>query len=312
MALITATFETRAANANDGKIVVVFTDEDGISGSAWVGKVAVTSPTGVVLRTYTTSQVTFGPGGTGTILVPIPLDASGAYLRGNYAFSLYLDNTAGNPNPDKEAVVAYNYCPHNSPNHTTSDLIKMLSSVNCDTKLMTITDTTDYTVPAGLTMITRVITFSPPSIANISPTTTTGASMVGVLTYTNVTYGSELNVSFQYNEQTPTAGVTLVSMGSAEIFIERLVDCGQDMCALTKCLAARFDTLNEQAVNVGGWANLGRQTLGNFQYARDLISIAVMLKSCNEYTMAKGYFDRAKVLLNCNCGCPDTTQPVPL
>ena len=123
--LVNVTFEARQANANDGKIVVFFQDEEGLSGAEFVGKVAVVSPTGEVLYTFLDPEATFSEAGSDTIVIPIPLDAAGNYLRGDYSFSVQLDDTTAGVDPEIDEEFVYNYCPHNSPDHTTSDLVKM-------------------------------------------------------------------------------------------------------------------------------------------------------------------------------------------
>jgi hypothetical protein len=310
--LVRVTFETRATSADDGNIVIFFQDEDGIALSTWEGKAIVVSPTGITLRTYGTGMVTFASAGNNKILVPIPLDGTGAYLKGDYDITVWLDNTqAGAPTPDLEVQHVYNYCPHNSVDHHTSDLVKMESAVDCDAELITASDISDY-VTDDITMLTRMITITPPSVANVAESLTTGQSLTAVLTYTNVIYSAELNVSFEYQEEEPTGQVTFISMGSAEIFVEHFVDCAHDICGVVKCLADRFDALLAKSVHYGGWYALPPAEVGNYNYAQTLIVLAQTLNKCGEFTRGKTYLDKAKVLLNCDCGCADNDLPKPL
>ena len=305
--LIFVTFEARDA-ANDGKIVVFFQDEEGLVTDGFVGKAAVVSPVGETLYTYADPSVTFGSAGSGSILIPIPKDAAGNYLRGDYSFSVQLDDTT-NGGIEIEEEFVYNYCPHNSPDHTTSDLVKMTAVLDCDTELFTADDTTDYT---DVTRLTRVLTITRPAITGLSPATTGGDTLVVGVTYTNVTYSALLNVSFEYQEEEVTSEVTVISKGSAAIFIEVLADCDANMCGVVNCLIERFNTLSARAKKAGGWGNLDTQLVANFRYVESLVNLASLARNCNNSTQGKVYINEAKELLDCDCGCANTTTPKPL
>lgn len=307
--LVRVTFEARSANANDGNIVVFFQDEEGLSGAEFVGKVAVVSPTGEVLYTFLDPEATFSEAGSDTILIPIPLDAAGNYLRGDYIFSVELDDTTAGSGAEIAEEFTYNYCPHNSPDHTTSDLVKMTAVLDCETELFTAEDITDYT---DVTRLTRILTITRPAITGLSPATTGGDNLVVAVTYTNVTYSALLDVSFEYQEEDVTAEVTVISTGSAAIFIEVLADCDANMCGVVNCLIERFNTLNSRAQKAGGWQNLDTQSVANYRYVESLVNLSSLARLCNNSTQARTYLAEAKNLLNCDCGCSDTVTPKPL
>ncbi len=175
--------------------------------------------------------------------------------------------------------------------------------------MFTAEDITDYT---DVTRLTRILTITRPAITGLSPATTGGDNLVVAVTYTNVTYSALLDVSFEYQEEDVTAEVTVISTGSAAIFIEVLADCDANMCGVVNCLIERFNTLNSRAQKAGGWHNLDAQAVANYRYVESLVNLASLARNCNNSTQARTYLAEAKTLLNCDCGCSDTVTPKPL
>lgn len=303
---VSVKFEARSGDANDGKIVVRFFED--ASTTTFTGKVSIISPTGVVLRSYATGSVSFVGPGTASILVPIPLDGAGEYLRGTYTIQVFLDDNGAGPHPLIEVTHPYYFCPHNSPDHTTSDLIKLGVVLDCAAETLLATDETDYT---DITRLTRVLTTTPPAVTNVAASTTGTGSLTSAVTYTNVTYGTELEVSFSYNSET-SGGVPFISYGSAVVFVETKVDCDPNLCATVNCLTERFNTLKSRSKQAGGWYNLPAQERENYEYVASLVALAQMARGCNNYTQSKAYIDEAKTLLNCDCGCAAEPTPKPL
>lgn len=304
---IAATFETRKGNSNDGKIVAVFTDNLGTSATPFTIGLGVTDPVGNLISDYNVNVAALSIGGTNTLTVDIPLDSSGNYLSGEYqlAFSYY------NIGPTESDVVetGYVYTPKHIPDHTESDLITLETTLDCDAETLLAKDTSEY---GDVDRLTRLITITPPEISGESPETTTSAQVSAAVTYTNVTYSSLLEVSFEYDELEVSSDVGVISRGSAAIYIEDAVDCDPNICQVVKCLASKFSALKAKAAKVGGWGGLSDQDRGDFEYASTLVSLAQQLRACGEYAAAKPYVDEAKTILNCDCGCAENTKPTPL
>lgn len=305
---IAVVFETRKGNANDGKIVATFTDNEGTSASDYAIGLGVVSPTGEVLCTYTGNVGNLDIGGTASLDIDIPLDSNGDYLAGEYDLQLSWYNLDSSDNGLVEP--SYIYTPHHTPDHAESDLITLATTLSCDAETLVAEDTTEY--GEDYTRLTRLITITPPSITGVSPLTSSSSQLTAAVTYTNVTYSSLLAVSFEYNVLEVTADVGIISRASASIYKENPVDCDPKMCAVVKCLASKFDNLKAKAVKVGGWSGLSEEDLGNFQYATALVTLAQQLRVCGEYDLAKPYVDEAKNLLKCDCGCAENTNPTPL
>jgi len=305
--LITAVFETRQAEANDGKIVVTFTDNEGTSAEPYSCGVRIVSPIGVELCTIAGTLIEVAIGGSGSIEIDIPLDSNDDYLGGTYEFTVTYDN---GDEPVPELDYTYTYSPLHTPNHLESTLITLTTLLDCDAETLVGTDTSDYT---DVTRLTRALTITPPTVSGASASTTSGATVTAAVTYTNVTYETLLNVSFEWNEVVEDDDITaFISRGSARIYAENYVDCDPNLCALVQCLASKFQKLKNQAVSLGGWFYLPAQAQADYQYASTLISLGQNLRNCGEYEQAAPYIAEAATLLNCNCGCSDTTGPKPL
>ena len=304
---IALSFECRRGNANDGKIVATFHDNMGTSSSPYTIGLGAVSPTGVLLADYNVNGAILPIGGTVSLYVTIPKDSSGNYLAGVYELTVNYYNIEGTDN--RLETYAYQFDPHSSPDHLESDLVKLETVLDCDAKTLVATDTSDYT---DVTRLTRALTITPPSVAGASPSTTSGATVTAAVTYTYVTYSTLLNVSFEYNEETPDDLTTLISYGSAYIYAENYVDCDVNLCALTQCLAAKFQSLKSQSQAAGGVEYLPQNVWANFQYAQSLVVIASQLRNCGLYDAAQPYVNEASTLLSCDCGCDQNTNPQPL
>lgn len=303
--LITVVFETREGNANDGKIVVTFTDNEGTSSDPYNCGFNIVSPTGVVLCTIPGTLFEVAVGGTGFGTIDIPLDSAGDYLGGEYEITVTYDN---GDEPVPEESYTYLYTPLNTPDHG-GTFITLETTLDCDAETLVGEDTTDYT---DVTRLTRALTITPPSITGASASTTSGANVTAAVTYTDVTYETLLNVSFEYNEVDDDGLTALISRGSAKVYIENYVDCDPDLCSLVKCLAAKFQSLKNKASKSGGWAFLSPQDSANFYYSQTLVNLAQMLRKCGDYDAAQPYIEEASTLLNCDCGCTPNTNPRPL
>lgn len=305
--LVSPTFEWRKGNANDGKIIVGFVDDEG-GLNAYTVSVAITDPLGVVLCTLAETEVTLAIGGDDNIFVNIPKDAAGNYLQGEYHFNIVYND--GVTNVDRNDV--YNFVAYSSPDHLTSTLVGLTAALDCNTELITAKDTTDYTSVEGLSVIDRDLTITPPTVAGVSPTTADADQIQAAVTYTNVPYQASLDVSFEYGQLVVDGVVTFFAFGSANLYVVIDVDCDPNMCSLVKCLSAKFQSLKAKADKLGGWAMLSATERGNFDYAQTLVGMAMQLRTCGENQMAKTYINEAKPLLNCDCGCSDTTGPTPI
>ena len=305
--IITGVFETRKGNANDGKIVATFHDDIGSSVTPFTIGLGVVSPTGVVISNVLVNVAVLAIGGTQTLTIDIPLDSAGDYLSGNYALEFSYYNADSSESDVLEAT--YLYTPKHSPDHTTSSLVTMTTTVDCDAETLVAKDTTEY---GDVTRLTRLITITQPAIADETPSTTTNAQLTETLTYTLVTYSSLLEVSFEYDAVEISEGFDLISRGSAALYAEDFIDCDPKICNLVKCLASKFNALKNKSERVGGWSGLSAQDQSNFAYASTLVNLAQMLRNCGKYAAAKPYVDEAADILNCDCGCTSTNTPTPL
>jgi hypothetical protein len=304
--LISASFEARKGNANDGKIYVSFADDEGTGGSVTCA-FEITNPAGVVICTLAETEITFAPGGDGENSVDIPLDSLGAYMEGDYTFQFVV---TGITSPIDRTDI-YSYVAYNAPDHLSSDTIAWTTNLDCNTEEITAEDVTVYPTE-DFTRNSRLLTVTPPVVSGASPTTSTSATVTAPVTYTNVPYQVTLDVVYSYNQIDVDEVLTFFSFGSTNLYISIDVDCDPNMCSTVKCLASKFDKLEAKATRLGGWFNLSPQDKGDFEYASTLTLLAMQLRTCGENNMAKPYIAKAKALLNCDCGCSDSTGPQPI
>lgn len=306
-------FETRKGNANEGKIVCVFTDTPATLGATWQVDFGVISPLGVTLRDISGANVAMSAGGTATILVDIPKTSDGKeYLGGEYELEIYYNNTASS-NPQSTTRI-YEYCPKHSVDHSKSDYVKREYVLDCLAETLLLRDITDWE-GQGLTRLTRNLSITPPVITGESPTESNSLSSISVnLSYTNVVYQTLMEATFEYDSDGEDTDMLIISRGSVFLYDEVKVDCKSSFCDTVYCLYERLKKLRVTSQRCGGWSYVPAHVKDEYEWAMTLVNMATMLRDCGSFVESKKLIDEATALLggDCSCGCDDLDKPKPI
>lgn len=162
-------FDTQPQSPNKGKIGFYF-NETTVAADSWEIYVTVISPDAATIQEAAdfsgAGDVTMAFGGSGSLLVDIPLDSNGNYMAGGYNIQIWRKLVPVVGDPEGEEAICdtlYTFCPHNTPNSTANDKISTSETLSCITGLLTGNDITDYDA-LGLTIDGRTLTITPPAI----------------------------------------------------------------------------------------------------------------------------------------------------
>lgn len=309
--LVAFTFDTDEASPNDGKISVSMDNTDA-PGTPYDFYIGITAPSGEVLKALptVTPDAALNGGTSDSFEVDIPLDSDGNYLGGTYTFVVRRDDGASD---DTTVTKTFVYTPHNDPDHLAGTPTLDVDFQCLDGAILA-QDTTDYEA-SGLTIVEREITITPPSIDPQSAATGAGPSETLTVAFTNVTYGVELNVRFERDEEDLGDDVGVECVYSVILYEEVDVECETGgICGSLECLGEELDKVYNQACAAGGYTNLSATIKDKMVWAMMNITMAKMKYDCGKVTESQTYLARAKEAINCGCGCNDTgtdTDPQP-
>lgn len=305
------TFERRTGNADDGKIVIVATNDgltSTIEGDAAVNlRFRVTAPSGVLLDTITSGAASV----TGLALAAVHTEkvtipsGPGGDVSGDYLIEMKVEvtaNTADNVTLSGE----FEYCPENK---TALSLIG-----NCQGPSIQLKDKTDY---GGYARLTRVLTLVHPEVNGVQPdNSVTGASLiVAVPTHSNVSYVGNITTTVQktevvsalesqpdeftfYHNMTWTGSVTLT------------FQCATSFKELAKCYTDKLKALASKACRIGGYRALSKDEFDLMTEMQSEYMLYQIAKDCYDYDGMNTHYNNLKNLLNCNCCGAGSATPL--
>jgi len=287
--MTTFQFNNKVGDANKGKIVVTYNNTSGSAKDFYYGVVGPTSTVKALTGTPDSSAV--ANGATVVLTVAIPLTSDGKLQAGVYV--LTFKESAG-------AVQTYTHT--YAGETTTTPTLKV--DVDCLKRTMRFRDQSVYTYTGFTTTAVKTTTIQYPVIPGVvtpSDVVSTASDIQLAITHAGVSF------SISY-----VANLTL-SVVSGSFAIEELhtvskalnqeIACNYNVCRLRKCVTEEIDRVAGVAAKKGGTGQLCAAD----QNILDLLPVYMQLVdyafTCNDMDAAKLYFDKAKALITCDCGC---------
>ncbi len=299
-------FDTVKTSSSNGQINAVCENSD-TPGVEWDFYIEITAPSGEVIKTMPDSpDLTLDGDERDGILVDIPLDSNGDYMEGEYAFR--VRRVAGDV--DTTVSDTYDYIANVEPNNL-GGVAVLATSFSCLTGKIIASDETPYTA-AGLTLVTRSVTITPPTIDTQDAATTNSASTYLIVGYSNVTYQSKLDIEFTWGDEDLGDGISASAEGSIILYEETLVECEDGgICESIECIGDALSKAYNEACAAGGYSRLAQGTKDKIEWSMLNLAMAKMKYDCGEVDASQTYLERAKQGINCGCGCSGTESNSP-
>lgn len=266
--------------------------------------IAIASPIGVIKLSGDPVTVDFVVPGSGQLnnqlVVDIPVNQDSERVEGDYVF-IVKERVTGT-NVITESRATFNFCAGPSS-------VNIQNTVNCLSGILSIRDETAYgsgvVVNRNMTIVHPII----PGVPDIVDTTT-------ALSYVNINF-THVNVLYQVKLEATTAKTTVhndnysfvVTNSYNEVF-QVPVSCEYDICKLMACLIKYSSDLESEAKGCGGYGNLSKPTLSKWMALNSNIVLYNTALSCRLDQDIVLFFDKIKSLINCDCSCGTTSQPV--
>lgn len=309
-------FEKRIDNASYGQLMLTVVNTPGVDEAYPIlVQVEVTGPSGEVIKNYGDDDdpdFSITSGETETVaLVPIETNSlNGADLEGNYTVNIKKKNNGAGTYTNTIVDEVIPYSPINGEDATL--VASLEASVNCLTKLVTVSDVTSY---EGYTISSYELKLTPPVIpgVSLSTVTTTARTLQAALQYTNVTYqGSVLAVvSFAITGEDGDE-IVVVYNATVQAIIAIPVTCPANICDFITCVQTAMAALELQACNFGGINKLSLQQQSNYFKLMHNSMMLLAGQGCGNSTMVNTAITNLEALIECNCGCDENDAPKPI
>jgi hypothetical protein len=310
----TVTFERRTGNADNGKIIIVTTNDgltSTIEGAEAVNiRIRVTAPTGIIYDTITSGSADatgLAVAAALTKKVTIPV-TSNSDVMGTYIVEIKVEITA-NTADNTTLTGEYEYCPE--------DKSSVRFAGNCQGPSLQLFDKSTY---LGYTLLSRVLTLVHPEIEGTQlPNTTTGNSQIIIApTHSNVVYQGSITTTVQKSLEVE------VLEGYDDVFTfyynatwtttsNYTFKCATNLNDIANCYIEKMTTLEAKACRVGGYKALSKQEFDLMIAMQNIWVLYTLAQSCGDYDKMETYHTQLKALLNCDCcgsSSASTIEPI--
>ncbi len=305
-------FEDRLDNASKGNLVLSIVNTPSVDESYPIKVlVEVTGPSGEIIKEFGTDAVpdfsiTSGETETKTISVIETDSISGEYMAGDYTINIDTKNNGAGSytHAVEDAIVPF--VPINSDDSTL--VASLEASVNCLTKLVTLSDTTSYT---DYTISSYELKITPPSIPGVTLTASTTAARVlqAALQYTNVTYQGSVLAVVSKGIEVNGQEIVVVYNATVQAIIAIPITCPANLCDFITCVQTALAALEAQACNYGGLNKLSLQQQSNYFKLMHNSMMLLAGQGCGSSSMVNTAIANLEDLVECDCGCSGNSAP---
>lgn len=263
------------------------------------GVFKITDPSNTIIYNNTTygagSDIVRNISAVNQIVIPLPINADGTVVQGNYTLVYSVQITDGS-NPVYIVTQTHTY-----NNQYVAPVVSITQTVDCISPLFTSVDVTDYTVNGVAPTITRTHTLNYPfgSAGEGSPLVSS-AQTITTSTFYNGTQTTEISTILGY-----TFSDGLIVSDTVTGTKEILVDC-TFICSIYCCLRSLYNNReNNRGVNQIEFNKYSAL----FDEVMSTVEIAMQAIDCGKTTDVNGYLTTIKTIANCtdDCSCNDGT-----
>lgn len=272
----------------------------------------VVGPDGVTHKSFpSVPDATFAS--SSEIFVPIPKYSTGLYIPGDYSIRVLVTDSDTPPTEISAATISVPFQPYNNGENADSHVILTLTAdYNCDTGNITATGSVsapdyDYSTDDDLISVTPEAGTEQAYSESDNQIGTGSALFYHTNADYTVTYSAIIDWAYIVED---TFNVFVTERVSISTILN--IQCTlPDLCKIASCLEKEFKRLEAKTCGKG-WDTLSEIEKGKFNKAVALARIILLYKNCGNDTKYREFATKFQTLMDCQCGCGDTTGDGPI